>query len=195
MVQGEEVLRMKKTGGNIKSKNIKSNSRSDGDKKNRGSAHSAGESEITAKAITEAAVDLKVPVDFVEARKNIATLVWMSSNQIVAELISQAKSGELAPTKYLFELVGLYPATAETTSKPENSLAYALLKRMGLPTEPAPAEEDAKPAPLSRAAEPVAGADGGAEEKRKVNLIESATQAGVKFSNACRQEEIKDAVK
>jgi hypothetical protein len=30
----------------------------------------------------------------------------------------------------------LYPASAETSSKPEESLAYTLLQRMGLPPEP-----------------------------------------------------------
>jgi hypothetical protein len=113
---------------------------------------------------------LTVPVDFAEARKNIATLVRMSSNEITRGLIAQAKSGELAPTKYLFELVGLYPPTPETSSKPENSLAYALLKRMGLPTDPMLAEEDAEDANADlhpRAADPVAGAEGGAEEKWK----------------------------
>jgi hypothetical protein len=173
---------MKKTSENRQSKKIKGNSGSDGDKKNRSGTENADESEITAKAIRGAEADLTVPVDFVEARKNIATLVRMSANAIAAGLIAQARSGELAPTKYLFELVGLYPATQETASKPENSLAYALLKRMGLPTDPVDAEEDAEPGLVSRAAEPVAGAEGGAEKDG--NSIERATKAKVKFSNA-----------
>jgi hypothetical protein len=153
---------MRKTSGKINGKKIKDSNKSDGDPKTNDGSRSAGKSEITAKPTTEAAVQLMVPVDFVEARKNIATLVRMSSNEIAEELVAHAKSGELAPTKYLFELVGLYPPTPETSSKPENSLAYALLKRMGLPTDPMLAEEDANADLHPRAADPVAGAEGGA---------------------------------
>jgi hypothetical protein len=84
---------------------------------------------------------LEVPVDFVEARKNIAKLVRMSVNEIAGKFIELAKEGEVAPAKYLFEVVGLYPVTEEAASKPEHSLAYTLLKRMGLPTEPMTDEE------------------------------------------------------
>jgi len=79
------------------------------------------------------------PKDMVEARKNISDEVRLSAAGIVAGLIAKAKNGEVASAKYLFEMVGLYPATAETSSKPEDSLAYTLLQRMGL--EPGPDEE------------------------------------------------------
>jgi hypothetical protein len=39
--------------------------------------------------------------------------------------------------------VGLYPPTEETTAaNPEDSLAYILLKRLSLPTEPVISEEE-----------------------------------------------------
>jgi hypothetical protein len=91
---------------------------------------------------------MKAPVDFVEARKNIATLVRMSVNEIVVGFIKLAKNGEVGPAKYLFEVCGLYPATAETSAKPENSLAYSLLKRLGLPTDPVVCDDDALPVGL-----------------------------------------------
>lgn len=78
---------------------------------------------------------LEVPADFIEARKNIAKLVRISVNEICAQFIQLAKEGEVAPAKYLFEVVGLYPVREEASSKPENSLAYTLLKQLGLPTE------------------------------------------------------------
>ncbi len=84
----------------------------------------------------------KEPKDFEEVRKNVATLVRISANDIATAFVEAAKKGQVAPAKYLFEAVGLYPPTAETLSKPENSLAYTLLKRMGLPTEPVICEED-----------------------------------------------------
>jgi hypothetical protein len=61
-------------------------------------------------------------------------------------VIEVAKTGQLASAKYLFEAVGLYPATEETRAKaPEDSLAYTLLRRMGLPTEPVICDEDPLP--------------------------------------------------
>jgi hypothetical protein len=76
-----------------------------------------------------------VPGDFAQVRKNIATLVRGSAEDIAAGIIAGAKAGQLAPAKYLFEAVGLYPATEETVEKTEEPLAYTLLKRMGLADE------------------------------------------------------------
>jgi hypothetical protein len=90
---------------------------------------------------------LEVPVDFVEARKNIAKLVRMSVNEIAGQFIQLAKEGEVAPAKYLFEVVGLYPVREETSSKPEHSLAYTLLKQLGLPTELETDEESSSSVP------------------------------------------------
>jgi hypothetical protein len=75
------------------------------------------------------------PKDFIEARRNISDQVRGKAIGIVEKLIELAEDGEVAPAKYLFEMVGLYPATPETSSNPEDSLAYTLLKRMGLPTD------------------------------------------------------------
>jgi len=66
-------------------------------------------------------------------------MVGNSATELVAGMINAAAAGELAPAKYLFEMAGLYPATEETeaTDPQEDSLAHILLKRMGLPIEPA----------------------------------------------------------
>ena len=83
------------------------------------------------------------PVDFVQVRKTIATMVGGAAQAITEKAIEEAKQGQLGPAKYLFEAVGLYPATEETAqTKPEDSLAYTLLKRMGLPTDPVIRDED-----------------------------------------------------
>ena len=84
----------------------------------------------------------KVPRDFAGVRKNIATLVREAANEIAGRLIEMAKGGHLASVKYLFETVGLYPPTAEIGSKPEDSLAYRLLTKLGLPTDPVIGKED-----------------------------------------------------
>jgi hypothetical protein len=75
------------------------------------------------------------PKDLVEARTEIAKSVREASTRIVTQLIAKAENGEVAPARYLFEMVGLYPVTEEAVPKPENSLAHILLERMGLPPE------------------------------------------------------------
>ena len=84
------------------------------------------------------------PVDFAEVRKIIATLVRISAKHITEEVIKVAETGQLAPAKYLFEAVGLYPPTELTAVRPiETTLAHTLLTRMGLPLDPVVCDEDA----------------------------------------------------
>jgi hypothetical protein len=85
------------------------------------------------------------PVDFMNLRKDIASRVGSAAKSILAAVIEQAQGGQLGAAKYLFEAVGLYPARAETASGPEDSLAYTLLKRLGLPTDPWIGDEDGSP--------------------------------------------------
>ncbi len=77
-------------------------------------------------------------------------MVGNSATEIAAGMINAALSGELAPAKYLFEMAGLYPATAETeaTNPEEDSLAHILLKRMGLPIEPVVKDANSLPSLL-----------------------------------------------
>ena len=71
----------------------------------------------------------EVPRDLVEARKTITKMVRESATEIVSKLIEVAKTGQVAQAKYLFEAVGLYPPTEETTTaNPEDSLAYITVK-------------------------------------------------------------------
>jgi hypothetical protein len=90
-------------------------------------------------------VETAAPADFVEARKMISELVRLAAVEIATRFVKAAKTGQVAPAKYLFEAVGLYPAKEETPEPAKHSLAYTLLKRMGLPTEPVDmAEGDGK---------------------------------------------------
>ncbi|MGA7402644.1 MAG: hypothetical protein WBW38_21675 [Candidatus Sulfotelmatobacter sp.] len=105
------------------------------------------------------------PVDFVEVRKSIAALVGGAAREITEKAIEEAKQGQLGPAKYLFEAVGLYPPTEETAqTRPEDSLAYTLLRRMGLPTDPVIRDEDDEVPVVTRekkgtSDEPVTGRD------------------------------------
>ena len=82
----------------------------------------------------------KQAVDGAQARENIKSKVRDSAEKIASGLIKVAEEGQLAPAKYLFEVAGVYPVTEET-GLPEKSLAYLLLKRLGLPTKPTDDDE------------------------------------------------------
>jgi hypothetical protein len=97
--------------------------------------------EETLKVLKTDEAETTAPPDFAEARKMIAELVRLSAVEIATSFLNAAKTGQVAPAKYLFEAVGLYPATEETPERAKHSLAYTLLKRMGLPTEPVDAAE------------------------------------------------------
>ena len=82
--------------------------------------------------------------DIVQVRENINELVKDSAEEIATSVIEVAtRTGQLASAKYLFEAVGLYPATEQTAPPPvKDTLAHTLLTRMGLPTEPVVCDED-----------------------------------------------------
>jgi hypothetical protein len=95
--------------------------------------------------------EVKKPLDIVQVRENINELVKDSAWDIANGVIQVAKAGQLTSAKYLFEAVGLYPATEQTAARPgENSLAHTLLTRMGLPLEPVVCDEDLAPRVLTR---------------------------------------------
>jgi len=55
---------------------------------------------------------------------------------MVESAIEEAHKGHFGAMKYLFGIVGLYPAGEAETGQSENSLARTLLHRLGLPEEP-----------------------------------------------------------
>jgi hypothetical protein len=102
-----------------------------------------GKGKATTKKPANQKAETKKGKDIVEVRGNIDNLVKASAELIAAEVIKVALTGQLATAKYLFEAIGLYPATERTAPTPVvGSLAHTLLKRMGLPTEPVICEED-----------------------------------------------------
>jgi hypothetical protein len=89
-------------------------------------------------------------VDMGQVRENVNNLVWGSADRRAAKVIEVALTGQLASAKYLFEMAGLYPATAEIVATPEeHSLAHTLLTRMGIPLEPVVRGEGSVPAAAS----------------------------------------------
>ena len=90
-----------------------------------------------------------------EMRRSIATLVESEMKSIGHAVVEEAKKGQLATVKYLFEVSGVYPeAPGQSQAKPEEgeTLARLLLTRLGLPLEPAISPDDeAEPKPSAAA--------------------------------------------
>ena len=87
------------------------------------------------------------PVDLAEVRKDITNLVGGEATQLAQAVLEEGKKGQLAPVKYLFEVAGLYPASTEAASvKPEeDSLAFTLLRRLGVPEQSSLPSDDLPP--------------------------------------------------
>jgi hypothetical protein len=101
-------------------------------------------------AAKEIAAAKKEGKDVAEVRESINELVKESAEAIAISVIEVAKSGQLAPAKYLFEAAGIYPVMEQMAMRPiETSLAHTLLTRMGLPLEPVICDEDPFPTALT----------------------------------------------
>src|SRR5258707_8335367 len=87
--------------------------------------------------VSDSAVDLSV------VRREITELVAKNAVGMVQQAIDAVKEeGQYQAIKYLFEMIGLYPATVQGESPVQESLAWTLLQQLGLP-EVAP-EKDGK---------------------------------------------------
>lgn len=82
------------------------------------------------------------PVDLQAIRETIANTVGADALDICCALAEEAGKGELAPAKFLFEMIGLYPAVAaneddeyEQEGEGGGDLAQVLLRRLALPVE------------------------------------------------------------
>jgi len=140
-----------------------------------------GKGKSTAKAATanKDTSKAKKALDVAEVRENINDLVKASAALIATSVIEVAtRTGQLASAKYLFESVGIYPATGQTEERPiETTMGHQLLTRMGIPLEPVVCDEDSVPAvtsvakvPATKAAE-TAGEN--SEEEREEEQLPS----------------------
>ena len=82
--------------------------------------------------------------DLAAVRQQITDLVRNQAVPMVEITISEVDKGHYAAMKYLFEMIGLYPAAAQEETQGEDSLARTLLRRLGLPEEPMLEAEIAK---------------------------------------------------
>jgi hypothetical protein len=75
-------------------------------------------------------------MDLAAVRQQITELVRNQAVPMVEITISEVDKGHYAAMKYLFEMIGLYPAAPQEEAQGEDSLARTLLRRLGLPEEP-----------------------------------------------------------
>ncbi len=72
------------------------------------------------------------PVEISQLREQIATEVGNSALPMVKGAIADCGKGHYLAMKYLFEMIGLYPATAPVESGTEDSLTKILLRNLGI---------------------------------------------------------------
>ena len=84
-------------------------------------------------------------VDLAAIRQQITNLVGNDAIGMVETTIEEVGKGHYLGMKYLFEMVGLYPATASGDGAlVSDSMAATLLRRLGLPEAPLPEEKVTK---------------------------------------------------
>jgi len=86
------------------------------------------------------------PEELSELRRKIIELVAQNAVPMVQQAIDAVREeGQYQAMKYLFEMVGLYPAVPQEDSESQESLAQLLLDQLGLAPIP-----PGKPAPRGR---------------------------------------------
>ena len=83
-------------------------------------------------------------VDLAVVRGQITNLVGNRAVKMVTTTMNEVDKGHYLAMKYLFEMIGLCPATAPEGPPPEDSLAKTLLRRLRLPEETDPGAEVTK---------------------------------------------------
>src|ERR1700722_16448929 len=74
------------------------------------------------------------PVDLAEIRQQITNLVGNDAGGMVEITMEEVGKGHYLGMKYLFEMIGLYPATTSGDGAlVSDSMVATLLRRLGLP--------------------------------------------------------------
>ena len=83
-------------------------------------------------------------VDLGMVRERITNLVGNRAVKMVETTMNEVAKGHYLAMKYLFEMIGLCPATIPEEAVQEDSLARTLLRRLQLPEETNPGAEVTK---------------------------------------------------
>jgi len=92
-------------------------------------------------------------VDLGGVRDQITKMVGNRATKMVETTITEVSKGHYLAMKYLFEMVGLFPATTTEAPLQEDSLAKTLLRRLQFPEDTDPGTEVTKES-ITDAAEP-----------------------------------------
>lgn len=76
------------------------------------------------------------PLDLAEIRRQISDLVGSRAVGMVEATMEEVGKGHYLGMKFLFEMIGLYPATSTDEAQAQDSLAATLLRRLGLAEAP-----------------------------------------------------------
>ena len=83
-------------------------------------------------------------VDLSVVREQITNLVGNRAVDMVETTMDEVDKGHYLAMKYLFEMIGLCPATTPEGAVQEDSLAKTLLRRLRLPEETSPGADVTK---------------------------------------------------
>jgi hypothetical protein len=75
-------------------------------------------------------------VNLTDLRQKLAGQVAHNAPEMVDAAIGEVMKGQHQPMKFLFEMIGLYPASQAEEKENGNVLAETLLRRLHLPEEP-----------------------------------------------------------
>ena len=76
--------------------------------------------------------------ELAELRRQITDRVGNSALSMVETTIGEVENGHYLGMKYLFEMIGLYPAASTDDLPSPDTMAAVLLRRLGLPETPLP---------------------------------------------------------
>ena len=74
--------------------------------------------------------------ELAKLRREIADLVARNAVSMVQNAIDAVNEGQYQALKYLFEMIGLYPASANEDEAVDQSLAATLLQHLGVQDAP-----------------------------------------------------------
>jgi hypothetical protein len=81
------------------------------------------------------------PVEMPDIRQKINRIIGNGAVTMVKSTMVDIENGHYLAMKYLFEMIGLYPAIANAASSEGDSLAKILLRHLGVREEPGVPEE------------------------------------------------------
>ncbi len=126
---------------------------------------------------------LKKETNPAEVRKQVSRIVEAAAVNIAQAVVGEAEKGQLAPTRYLFEMANIFPpqANGEQATEQEDCLAKILLARIDAPVKPEKEKED----------EPEDAVD---ESKKSALSPASASSSGIDGPESANKETVQERV-